>query len=91
VRAMEQVNIPVENVVGIGIGGSSCLVEFQKKKPTGFYATALISPKQHGYETTEQLYKWIKDGTKPPMRVLTGAILINRQTYAKIMKEQGLL
>ena len=35
VRAMEQVNIPVENVVGIGIGGSSCLVEFQKKKPTG--------------------------------------------------------
>lgn len=91
IRAMEQVNIPVENVIGIGIGGSSCLVEFQKKKPTGFYATALISPKQHGYETTEQLYKWIKDGTKPPMHVLTGAVLINRQTYAKVMKEQGLL
>lgn len=91
VRAMEQVNIPVENVIGVGIGGSSCLVEFEKPKPTGFYATVLISPKRHGYETTEHLYKWIKDGTKPPMRTLTSGILITRQTYGKIMKEQGLL
>lgn len=91
VRAMEQVNIPVENIVGIGIGGSSCLVEFQKSKPTGFYATILISPKRHGYETTELLYKWIKDGTKPPMTTLTSGILITRQTYSKVMKEQGLL
>ena len=91
VRAMEQVNIPAANVIGIGIGGSSCVVEFQKKKETGFYATALISPKEHGYNSTEQLYKWIKYGTKPPLRVLTGAVLINRQTYVKVMKEQGLL
>lgn len=91
VRAMDQVNIPVENVCGIGIGGSSCLVEFQKAKPTGFYATILISPKRHGYETTEMLYKWIKDGAKPPTKTLTSGILITRQTYSKIMKEQGLL
>lgn len=91
VRAMEQVNIPASNVIGVGIGGSSCLVEFRKPKPTGFYATVLISPKRHGYETTEHLYKWIKYGTKPPMRTLTSGILITRQTYSKIMKEQGLL
>lgn len=91
VRAMEQVNIPVENICGIGIGGSSCLVEFEKAKPTGFYATILISPKRHGYETTEMLYKWIKDGTKPGQKTLTAGILITRQTYSKIMKEQGLL
>lgn len=91
VRAMEQMNIPAQNVIGIGIGGSSCLVEFQKAKPTGFFATVLISPKRHGYETTEYLYKWIKDGTKPPMKTLTSGILITRQTYKKIMTEQGLL
>ncbi len=91
VRAMEQINIPAANIIGIGIGGSSCLVEFQKKVPTGFFATCLISPKRHGYETTEYLYKWIKDGIKPPMKTLTNGILINRKTYSKIMKEQGLL
>jgi len=91
VRAMEQVNIPADHVIGIGIGGSSCIAEFQKSKPTGFYATCLISPKRHGYETAEYLYKWIKDGIKPPMRTLTSGTLITRETYSKVMKEQGLL
>lgn len=79
-----------DNVLGIGIGGSTCKAEFEKKEITGFYATCLISPKRHGYETTEYMYKWIKDGVEPPKFTLTKGIMVTRETFAKVRQEEGL-
>jgi hypothetical protein len=37
------------------------------------------------------MYKWIAQGVEPPKVTYTDGILITRQTYESIMKEQGLL
>ena len=91
VRAMEGHGFDASNVCGIGINGTDCLVEFRKEKPTGFYASVLLTPRRHGYETADMMYQWIKDGKEPPKITYTTGILITRDTYEKIMKEQGLL
>ncbi|MCC6696532.1 MAG: arabinose ABC transporter substrate-binding protein [Candidatus Hydrogenedentes bacterium] len=91
VRAMEGRGFNTDTVVGVGIGGSTCLVEFEKATPSGFYATCLISPLRHGYETAELLYKWIKDGTVPPKDTRTKGFIITRENYKQVMTEQGLL
>lgn len=92
VRAAEGRGFGPDNVVGVGIGGTNtALSEFQKPKPTGFFATSLISPKRHGYETTEYMYHWIKDGKEPPKDTRTVGIMVTRETCEKVMREQGLL
>lgn len=91
VRAMENHGFGADRVIGIGIGGSSAIPEFEKEKPTGFYATCLLSPYRHGYEATELLYKWIRDGVEPPKDTRTVGILIDRRNYIKVMTEQDLL
>ena len=91
VRAMEGRSIAAADVIGVGIGGSTGVLDFKKEKPTGFYGTILISPKRHGFETTEFMYKWIKDGVEPPKAIFTTGILITRENYEKVMKEQGLM
>jgi len=91
VRALENTGrFSAENVIGVGIGGNSCVVEFRKEKPTGFFATVLISPLRHGFETSELMYKWIADGVEPPKETLTEGILVTRETFEKVMDEQGL-
>ncbi len=91
VRAMEGRGYDSSTVIGVGINGTDCIVEFQKDKPTGFYASMLLTPRRHGFETTEMLYKWIKDGVEPPMETYTTGILITRRTFTKVLREQGLL
>ena len=91
IRALEGRGFDRNSIIGIGIGGSTCLVEFEKEEPTGFFATALINPREHGYGTAENLYKWIKDGIEPPKIIRTSGIIINRENYRQVMKEQGLL
>lgn len=91
VRAMEGRGFTAENVLGIGIGGSTALAEFRKPNATGFWATALLSPMRHGFETTELLYKWIKDGVEPPKTTYTSATLITRDNFENVMREQGQL
>ena len=91
VRAMEGRSLGAAEVIGVGIGGSTGMVDFKKDQPTGFFATVLISPRRHGYETAEYMYKWIKDGREPPKLTLTSGILITRENYQRVMKEQGLL
>jgi L-arabinose transport system substrate-binding protein len=91
VRAMESRGVNANTMVAIGIGGSTAIPEFEKEQPTGFFGTVLISPLRHGYETTEYLYKWIKDGVEPPKDTRTAGILVTRKTWKRIMKEQGLL
>lgn len=91
IRALENRGFNASNVIGIGIGAGSSVTEFQKKNVTGFFATALISPYRHGYETAEYMYKWIKDGIVPPKDTRTTGMIVTRDTYEKVMKEQGLL
>jgi L-arabinose transport system substrate-binding protein len=91
VRAMEGRGFTADNVVGIGINGSDdCISEFKKATPTGFFASVLLSAKRHGEETTMMMYKWIKDGTEPPLATYTDGVLITRDTYQKILKDQGM-
>ena len=91
VRAMEGRGFNADTVIGIGIGGSTCLTEFKKAAPTGFFATCLISPLRHGYETSEMLYKWIAEGVEPPKDTRTAGMIITRENWEQVMREQGLL
>lgn len=91
VRATEGRGYKAADVVGVGIGGSgTATVEFKKNEPTGFFATVLISPKRHGYETVEAMYHWIKENKQPESVIYTTGILIKRDNYKQIIKEQGL-
>ncbi len=90
VRALENHGFGADRVIGIGIGGSSAIPEFEKESPTGFFATCLLSPYRHGFEATELLYTWIRDGVEPPKDTRTTGILIDRSNYVRIMAEQGI-
>ncbi len=90
-RALEGNGFAVNDIVAVGIGGSgTATVEFEKDEPTGFYATALISPKRHGYETSELLFNWITQGIEPPKATWTTAVMMDRSNYVEKMKENGL-
>jgi L-arabinose transport system substrate-binding protein len=91
IRALEGRGSGADRTIGVGIGGTTGMVDWKKEKPTGFFAAVLISPRRHGYETAEYMYKWIKDGQEPPKTMFTDGILITRDTYQQVMKEQGLL
>lgn len=90
VRAIEGRGVKPADIVGIGIGGDVARVEFERGQPTGLYGTVLISPKRHGYETSELLFRWIRDGVAPPAATYTSGILMTRDTAHAVMKEQGL-
>lgn len=55
VRALEGRGFGAAETIGIGIGAGTGLTEFEKEEPTGYFATCMISPRRHGYETTELL------------------------------------
>lgn len=90
VRAMENRGLKADSVVGIGIGGSSAFPEFKKPEPTGFVATVMLDPYRHGYETTEWMIKWIREGVAPASDTRTSGTLVDRGNYAKIAAERGM-
>jgi L-arabinose transport system substrate-binding protein len=75
--------------VGVGINGTDCIVELEKAKPTSFYGSMLLSAKDHGYKTAEMMYKWIKNGAEPPLDTRTVGVLITRENFRQVLKEQG--
>ena len=89
VRAMEGRGFNAENALGIGINGTDCIVELEKKEPTAFYGSMLLSAKEHGYKTCEMMFKWIKDGVEPPLDTRTVGVLITRENFRQVLKEQG--
>ncbi|HEY3412515.1 MAG TPA: arabinose ABC transporter substrate-binding protein [Armatimonadota bacterium] len=91
VRAMENRGFTANDVVGVGIGGSTAKADFDKPKPTGLYASVLIRPRLHGYNTSDLMYQWIKNGKEPPKVTLTNGTLITRDNYKKVMAAEGLL
>lgn len=91
VRALEGNGFVAEDIIGVGINGNDLAMgEFDKADMTGFVATVLLAAKQHGYNTAENMYKWIADGVEPPKVVFTAGVLMNRDNYKAVRKEMGL-
>ncbi len=91
VRALENRKFKPEDIIAVGIGGSTCLAELQKTEPTGFVGTCFVDCIGEGYRTAEMLYQWIKDGTQPPMDTRTAGTIVTRETYKKVMTDAGFL
>ena len=91
VRALEGNGFAAENIIGVGINGNDLAVgEFEKPDLTGFYATVLLAAKQHGYETSVNMYKWIAEGIEPDKAIFTSGVLMTRDNYKQVKKEMGL-
>lgn len=90
VRASEQRGLPADAVIGVGINGTSGVDDLKKPQPTGFFASVLLSPKQHGYDTAEAMYKWVKDGVEPAKETYTKGTLIDRTNFKEKMAAEGL-
>jgi L-arabinose transport system substrate-binding protein len=90
VRALEGRGFAAESCVGIGINGTDCIVELEKAKPTSFFGSMLLQAKAHGYQTSEMMYKWIKDGVEPPLETRTLGVFITRENFRQVLKEQGI-
>jgi L-arabinose transport system substrate-binding protein len=89
VRATEQKSIAPENVIGIGINGTSGKDDLKKAK-TGFHASVLLSARTHGFSTAEAMYNWIKDGKEPAKETYTKGTLIDRANFVAKLKEEGI-
>ena len=91
VRATEGRTIPASDVIGVGINGTSGVDDFKKPNPTGFFASVLLSPRRHGYDTAEAMYRWVTEGKEPQKETYTTGTLITRDNYREEMKQEGLL
>jgi L-arabinose transport system substrate-binding protein len=90
VRATENRGLAAADVAGIGIGADTGRTDLAAPQPTGFIGSVLISPKRHGYETADLMYHWIKDNKEPPKATWTSGILVTRENFKDVIKEQGL-
>ncbi|AOI73217.1 arabinose ABC transporter substrate-binding protein [Burkholderia ubonensis] len=91
VRAAEGRGIGADAMVAVGINGSQvALNEFAKPKPTGFYGSILLNPRQHGYDTSVNMYDWITRNQAPPPLVLTSGTLITRDNEKQARAALGL-
>ncbi len=90
VRALEGRGFTANDAIAVGINGTDCMVELEKPTPTAFFASVLLAPKRHGYDTVVMLHRWIANGEEPPLDTRTAGILINRATFARVLAEQGI-
>ncbi|RQR63773.1 arabinose ABC transporter substrate-binding protein [Burkholderia sp. Bp9125] len=91
VRAAEGRGIGADALVAVGINGSQvALNEFARPKPTGFYGSILLNPRQHGYDTAVNMYDWITKNQAPPPLVLTSGTLITRANEKQARAALGL-
>jgi len=91
VRALEGRGLRADAVIAIGINGTDCIDEFRKPTPTGFFASVLLTPRRHGFETVEMLYRWVRDGVEPPKDTRTTGLLIHRENFEQVLREQGII
>jgi L-arabinose transport system substrate-binding protein len=90
VRALEGRGLGPNDAIAVGINGTDCIVEFEKPNATAFFASVLLAPKRHGYDTVAMLHRWVTKGEEPPRDTRTAGILITRETFATILAEQGI-
>jgi L-arabinose transport system substrate-binding protein len=90
VRAAEGRGIKADNMVGVGIGGAKAAEnELNKPAATGFFGSVMISAKEHGYQTSVNMYNWITGKGTPPAEVLTKGMLMTRANQAEVRKAMG--
>jgi L-arabinose transport system substrate-binding protein len=90
VRALEGRGFAADSCAGIGINGTDCIDELEKTKPTSFVGSVLLSARSHGHETATMMFHWIKDGAEPPLDTRTAGVLITRENFRQVLKEQGI-
>jgi L-arabinose transport system substrate-binding protein len=92
IRATEGRGLNADNVIGVGINGTDCHTEFEKTSPTGFWASILLSPKRHGYDTAAMVYRWVAENVEPPLATrIEDGILLTRKNFLQVLKENGIL
>ena len=90
VRAAEGRGIKADNMVGVGIGGAKAAEnELNKPAATGFFGSVMISAKEHGYQTSVNMYNWITGKAVPPAEVLTKGMLMTRANQVEVRKAMG--
>lgn len=90
VRAAEGRGIKADTMIAVGIGGAkSAENELNKPTPTAFFGTVMISAKQHGYDTSVNLYNWISGKGAPPSEIYTKGMLMTRANQAEVRKQMG--
>jgi L-arabinose transport system substrate-binding protein len=91
VRASEGRGFKADNVIAVGINGmAAAVLEFKKAAATGFFGSFLLQAKVHGYDTARMMYEWIARGKEPAKDTRTTGVLITKDTYKKILTENGL-
>lgn len=90
VRAAEGLSMTPADIIGVGIGGSeAAIAELAKPRPTGFFATVLLSARNHGYDTAAAMYRWITEGARPPAVTLTSGTLIDRANFRQVLAREA--
>jgi len=90
VRAAEGAGFGADTVIGVGIGGSGTAdAEFSKPRKTGFHASVLLSARKHGYDTTSTMYDWIVHGVEPPPVTYTSGIMMTRDNFRPLLREEA--
>lgn len=88
VRALEGHNFNADTAMGIGInGGAEAQGEFQKSARTPFFGSVLLSSFFHGFQPCEMMYKWITEGTPPPMDTRTEGAFMTRENWQEVLEE----
>lgn len=91
VRAAEGLSLPSAQIIGVGIGGSEAAVaELAKPTPTGFFATVLLSPRSHGFDTAAAMYRWVTQGVRPPDVTLTSGTLMRRDNFRSVLANEAM-
>jgi L-arabinose transport system substrate-binding protein len=90
VRALEGRGLGARDAIAVGINGTDCIGELEKPTPTAFFASILLAPKAHGYDTAAMLHRWVTTGVEPPLDTRTAGIVITRENFVRVLKEQGL-
>ena len=89
-RALEGRGFGAAETIGIGIGAGTGLTEFEKEEPTGYFATCMISPRRHGYETTETALQVGQRGRRSARGHAHAGVMAYRDNYKEIQTTLGL-
>lgn len=90
VRALEGRGLTPDDAIGVGINGTDCIAEFEKPNRTAFFASVLLAPKKHGYDTVAMLHRWVVHNEPPPLDTRTAGMIITRENFARVLTEQGI-
>lgn len=87
-RALEQAGVDKNSVV-CGIGGYLAKLEFAKEEGSAFKATAFINYVDVGAYSAENMMNYLVNGIEIPADFRTPAVIVTKDNYVDIMKDQA--